>query len=187
VPRTATLAPENESRHGPWLDYYSRAAAEAVTARYRWVFDRGFYGRLDPRSLPEQRETPFHGVTLATSGPIRQAGPIVGLWHDGWAADRVAVPLVAEGDLSGLVVRGHAPHAFPDGLHLTAGVGDAVIEHAITTEKPFAVRVPAACRRGERLRLTLDASTAFRPQDDGGRDTRSLSYVLSSIDAEAAS
>jgi hypothetical protein len=187
VAASATLAAENESRHGPWIDYYSRAAAEAVTARYRWVFDHGFYERLDPESLPEQCETPFHGVTIATSGPIGQAGPIVGLWHDGWAAKRVLVPLVAEGDLSGLVIRGHAPHAFPDGLHLSAGVGDAVIEHAITTEKPFALRVPTSCHRGDRLRLTLDASAAFRPQDDGGTDTRSLSYVLSSIDAEAAS
>lgn len=186
VPPTATLAAENESRHGPWIDYYSRAAAEAVAARYRWVFDHGFYDRVDPASLPERRETPFHGVTIATAGPIRQAGPIVGLWHDGWAEERVAVPLVAEADMAGLVVRGHAPHAFPHGLHLTAGVGDAVVPHVVATHQPFAVRVPAACRRGDRLRLTLDASASFRPHDEGGSDTRSLSYILSSIDAEPA-
>jgi len=184
VPASAALAAENESRHGPWLDYYTRAAAEAVAARYRWVFDRGFYERLDPASLPERRKTPFHGVTVATSGPIQQAGPIVGLWHDGWAERRVVVPLVAEDDLSGLVIHGHAPHVFPGGLRLTAAAGAATTAAAITTPQPFAVRLPASCRRGDRVRLAVDASAAFCPSDRGGSDTRTLSYVLGRIAAE---
>jgi len=183
VPGTATLAAENESRHGPWLDYYTRAAAEAVAARYRWVFDRGFYDRLDPATLPEHRETPFHGVRVATSGPIRQAGPIVGLWHDGWTERRLVVPLVAEADLPCIVVHGHSPHAFPGGLHLSARAGGAAVEHVVTTPTPFSMQVPAACRCGDRLRLTLDASASFHPQDGGG-DTRHLSWVLSRIAAE---
>lgn len=185
VPAAATLAAENESRHGPWLDYYTRAAAEAVTARYRWVFDHGFYERIDPATLPERRETPFHGVRLATSGPIRQAGPIVGLWHDGWAERRVVVPLEAEDDVSQIVVHGHAPHAFAGGLHVAASAGDAAVDQVVTAPAAFRVRVPVAGRRGHRIRITLDASASFRPEDGGG-DTRQLSWVLSRIEAEPA-
>lgn len=186
VPATATLAAENESRHGPWRDYYTRAAAEAVNARYRWVFDRGFYERLDPATLPERRETPLHGVRVATSGPLRQAGPIVGLWHDGWVERRVVVPLTAEADVPEVVVHGHSPHAFPGGLQLAARVGEVSVEHVVTTPRPFALRVPAACRRGDRLRLALEASASFRPRE-GSADTRHLSWVLSRITAEGSS
>lgn len=185
IPATAALAAENESPHGPWLEYYTRAAAEAVNARYRWVFDRGFYERLDPAALPERRETPLHGIRVATAGPIRQAGPIVGLWHDGWAERRVVVPLVAEADVPAVVVHGHAPHAFPGGLHISASAGQAAVQHVVTTTRPFAVPVPAACRRGDRLRLALDASASFQPHDSGG-DRRHLSWVLSRIAAEGS-
>lgn len=188
VPDDAAVAPENESRHGPWLDYYTRAAAEAVNDRYRWVFDRGFYERLDPAALPERRETPFHGVTIATHGPIRQAGPITGVWHDGWAGRRVSLPLVADADVAGFLVRGHAPHAFPGGLHLTLTAGDDVASQEIAATTPFTIAMPRACRRDGRVRLVIEASESFCPQDSGGPDTRHLSYVLSRIDAvEAAS
>lgn len=185
VPASARLVAENESRHGPWLDYYTRAAAAAVNARYRWVFDHGFYERLDPATLPEHRETPFHGATVATSGPVRQAGPCVGLWHDGWAAQRVAIPLVADGDVSGLVIHGHAPHSFASGLHLTVTAGSARTSHDVTDSHAFAVPVPVAVRRGDRVGLVVEASASFRPQDDAGGDLRDLSYVLAGIEAEA--
>lgn len=187
VPPAAALAAENESRHGPWFDYYTRAAAAAVNARYRWVFDRGFYERLDPDSLPAHRETPFHGVTVATAGAIRQGGPITGLWHDGWAERRLAVPLVADADLAAVVIRGHAPHAFPAGLHLSVTAGNDRVRHEVATPKPFAVRLPYALRRGGRVRVVVEASDAFCPRDQGGADTRSLSWVLATIEAEAAS
>jgi hypothetical protein len=186
VPASVALAAENESRHGPWLDYYTRAAAEAVNERYRWVFDHGFYERLDPATLPERRETPLHGVTVVVKGPIRQAGPIVGLWHDGWAGPRVTVPLEAEAGLANLVVRGHAPHAFPGGLHLAITVADDTVRQCVASSLPFAVPLVRVCRRGERFRVVLEASEAFCPGAAGGADTRSLSYVLSRIDAEAA-
>jgi len=186
VPSAVPLSAENESRHGPWLDYYTRAAAEAVNARYRWVFERGFYERLDPASLPERRPTPFHGVTVATSGPVRQAGPIVGLWHDGWAERRLTVPLVADADVSALVVRGHAPHAFPAGLHLTLTDGTSVARHHVDSPKDFGIRLPHICRRGDRSRLVIDASDCFQPRATGGDDTRTLSWMLTRIEAEAA-
>lgn len=188
APADAAIAPENESQHGPWLDYYTRAAAEAVNERYRWVFDRGFYERLDPETLPERRETPFHGVSVATHGRIRQAGPITGLWHDGWAGRRVSLPLVADADLAAIVVRGHAPHAFPGGLHLTVTAGDDVARQNIISTAPFTITMPRACPRDGRVRLVIEASASFCPQDAGGADTRDLSYVLARIDAvEAAS
>jgi hypothetical protein len=183
----AVIAHDNESRHGPWLAYYTRAAVEAVNDRYRWVFDRGLYERLDPAALPECRETPFDGVRIATHGPIRQAGPITGLWHDGWAERRVSLPLVADADLASLVVRGHAPHAFPGGLHLTITAGDDVTREAVAGTEPFAIAAAGICRSGGRVRLVIEASASFCPRDEGsGPDTRHLAYVLSRIDAVEA-
>ena len=187
VPADVELASENESRHGPWLDYYTRAAAEAVGDRYRWVFDHGFYERLDPAALPERKETPFHGVTIATRGPIRQAGPITGLWHDGWAERRVSLPLVADAEITALVVCGHAPHPFPAGLRLSVTAGDDVVHGDVAGPQPFSFPLPHRRRRGERLRLLIEASASFCPRDDGsGPDTRQLSFVLSHVAAEAA-
>ncbi len=57
----------NQSRRDSFLAYYTRRAEQAVYRRYRWVFDRGLYPRLDPRllSLPaglEQAHTGIDGV-----------------------------------------------------------------------------------------------------------------------------
>ena len=43
----------NRSPHDDYRSYYTRRAEEAVYDRYRWAFDRGFYPRLDPASLPD--------------------------------------------------------------------------------------------------------------------------------------
>lgn len=188
VPPGLPLAAENESRHGPWQDYYSRPAEAAVHDRYRWVFDHGFYPRLDPAGLPESRETPFHGVTIPTSGPIRQAGPIVGLWHDGWAERRVSIPLAAEAEVAAVVVRGLLPREFPGGLDLTATAGGDSVRERLAANARFAVRIPAPCHRGDRLRVTLETPSSFCPRDEGsGSDTRQLAYVLSGIEALEAS
>ena len=42
----------NRSDHDHYLAYYTRRSEEAVYRRYRWVFDQGFYERLDPALLP---------------------------------------------------------------------------------------------------------------------------------------
>jgi hypothetical protein len=104
------------------------------------------------------------------------------------AKGNASILLVADADLAAIVVRGHAPHAFPGGLHLTVTAGDDVARQNIITTKPFAIAMPRACPRDGRVRLVIEASASFRPQDAGGADTRDLSYVLARIDAvEAAS
>lgn len=58
--RTDAILPrDNESSHGDPPRYYTRAAEEAVYRRYRWVFDRGFYPRLDRESLPRVLQYPI--------------------------------------------------------------------------------------------------------------------------------
>ncbi len=42
----------NQSRRDDFRAYYTPRAEEAVYARYCWVFDQGFYPRLDPDHLP---------------------------------------------------------------------------------------------------------------------------------------
>lgn len=191
VPEAMVLAAENESRHGFWRDYYTRAAAEAVEARYRWIFDHGFYDRLDHATLPEHRDDaspdpspdPPHGSAVATSGPIRQVGPTVGLWHDGWAERRVSVPLVADADVATLTIQGRVPRAFPAGLHLTVSAGSATSRREIATTGSFTVAVSAPVVRGDRFCLAVDASASFCPRDHGSADTRELAFVLDRITA----
>lgn len=38
---------ENRSQHGPIASYYTPAAEKAVYHLYRWVFDQGYYARMD--------------------------------------------------------------------------------------------------------------------------------------------
>lgn len=50
--RAADFPWVNQSRRDDFRSYYTPRAEEAVHARYRWVFDQGFYPRLDPDHLP---------------------------------------------------------------------------------------------------------------------------------------
>lgn len=187
VPPAATLAAENESRHGPWQDYYTRPSEAAVHARYRWVFDHGFYPRLDSGHLPDAKETPVHGNAIRLCGPIRQAGPITGVWHDGWAERHATVPLLIEGDVAAIMLHGKVPHVYAGGLEVTVTAGDSAVRHHIAGPTSFAIRLPATRCRGDRLRLTLEASASFCPHDENAADTRHLAYILSRIDAVEAS
>jgi hypothetical protein len=46
----------NKSHRDDFRAYYTPRAEEAVYQRYRWVFDQGFYPRLDPAHLPTSAE-----------------------------------------------------------------------------------------------------------------------------------
>ncbi len=70
----APLQRLNTSRHDPFESYYTPAAEEAVFRRYRWVFDQGFYPRMDPSALPTLREARSNGTAVPLSGPVRQEG-----------------------------------------------------------------------------------------------------------------
>lgn len=51
----------NRSRQDDFLSYYTPLAEEAVYRRYTWVFDRGFYPRLNA-SLPAPTSAPGSGA-----------------------------------------------------------------------------------------------------------------------------
>jgi hypothetical protein len=56
---------ENRSQHGPVNAYYTRLAEEAVYQKLRWVFDQGYYPRMDRSQLaaaPEEAasQTPLY-------------------------------------------------------------------------------------------------------------------------------
>jgi hypothetical protein len=50
-----TLARINRSKHSHYARYYAEAAEEAVYKKYRWLFEQGFYSRLQPSR--HQRES----------------------------------------------------------------------------------------------------------------------------------
>ena len=50
--READVPWVNQSRRDDFRAYYTPRAEEAVYQRYRWVFDQGFYPRLDTHHLP---------------------------------------------------------------------------------------------------------------------------------------
>jgi hypothetical protein len=47
--KTSTALPwKNKSKHDDYRTYYTPAAEEAVFKKYQWLFDQGYYERMDP-------------------------------------------------------------------------------------------------------------------------------------------
>src|SRR5581483_11606531 len=51
LPPVENLPATNTSDHGHFIDYYTPRAEKSVFERYRWLFDQGFYQRIDPKQL----------------------------------------------------------------------------------------------------------------------------------------
>jgi hypothetical protein len=63
----------NPSDHRPVSLYYTPAAEEAVYRLYRWVFEQGYYPRLDAESLRELPDAaPSHASKDAVLGTLRR-------------------------------------------------------------------------------------------------------------------
>jgi Methyltransferase domain len=86
----------NRTEHLPFESYYTATAEEAVYERYRWVFDRGLYSRLPPRS-----STP-----AASRGDDRSSAeaPVDSAWA---RLSRVLLECLDEGD-DDAVLDGHS-------------------------------------------------------------------------------
>ena len=63
---------DNVSAHGSYARYYTEAAEAAVYRRYQWLFDQGFYPRIDRTSFEFVQEPPSYGQAVPVEGHVEQ-------------------------------------------------------------------------------------------------------------------
>jgi hypothetical protein len=178
-----TLGRENESRHEAYECYYTRAAEEAVYQRYRWVFERGFYSRMDPGAIPFVRNTPECGPRLRLKGPVEQIGIPFGVWHDGWVGELLRLQICPVESIRGLVVEGRFPHAFPEGVEMKISLGNQTTRHRVCGTGIFRVETEVTLEPGARsIPVEVSVSSGFCPCEVGAStDSRRLSFLLDQI------
>jgi hypothetical protein len=177
------LPRENDSSHGPWERYYTRAAEEAVYDRYRWVFDRGFYSRIDQATFPFVETPPVCDPAVPLAGPVRQIGAASGLWHDRWVGNSLRFLVRAREAVNCLTVEGRFPYEFAGGLELTVSVDDRTTRSSLGGRRgDFRMEVPVSVEPGGIVGVHLSSSRTFCPREVGrNEDTRSLSFILDHV------
>jgi Sulfotransferase family len=101
---TGSLPHKNVSRHDHFASYYTTDAEEAVYQKYKWVFDQGFYERLEVEDSAHARV--HYGQKLPINGPVVQVGPSDGLWPDLWVGERLAFRVKAVAPVRAMTVSG---------------------------------------------------------------------------------
>jgi len=88
LPPVENLPATNTSDHGHFIDYYTPRAEKSVFERYRWLFDQGFYQRIDPKQLVGTQTggmAPSADSTIQSGSmvsPEELAAPLILLAHD---------------------------------------------------------------------------------------------------------
>jgi hypothetical protein len=171
----------NVSEHGDWRSYYTRAAERAVYRRNKWVFDNGYYERLDPATFPYRDEAPFVGDLVPLHGPVHQIGPVVGLWIDGWVGDTLRFRLITDAPITSISVEGTLPAVFEKPVPLELAV-DGIREHAAFESGPFCLTVCRALPRRSEVTVQLTAWRTWCPREAGvSDDARQLAFILSRV------
>lgn len=64
----------NRSKHRHYARYYTEAAETAVYEKYRWLFEQGFYARLEPGQRMRATTVPtFRKLAAFVSSPLRRS------------------------------------------------------------------------------------------------------------------
>ncbi len=184
IEKTVDLPQINPSRHDHFLSYYTKDAEEAVYRKYKWVFDNGFYERLEPRNLTLAKEPAWcdHRVPIVV-GPARQIGPSHGLWTDDlWVGDTLTFEIKAGRPISKVTVEGELPHKFDTETEFVLTINGEQTAASFESGGPFALHVPCSIAPGTPTKIELTTSTTWCPREVGvSEDERQLSFVLNRI------
>ncbi len=106
LPRVENLPRANTSEHADFRGYYTVRSEQAVFERYRWLFDQGFYDRLDRGELSNGdavRTQSNGGVATKDVSPAELAAPLIVLAHgaDADTRARIVGALLADLDEAG--------------------------------------------------------------------------------------
>lgn len=177
----------NVSPRGDWTSYYTRAAEQAVYERFKWIFDNGYYERVDPSTFLFVDRSPFNGEKVRIVGDAHQVGPAATWWPgDGWVGEEFRVRLAFDAPTSRIAIEGWRPEHFKDPLRLELTVGD-VGKDATFGPGEFRMEVPIRMPARCEVELALTPSRTWIPAEHGlNDDQRDLSFVLRQIAVNGA-
>ncbi len=170
----------NATGHGDWQRYYTRGAEEAVHGRYRWLFDRGYYKRLDPEVFAFAAPGRRFSDAFAPEGPVERLGLAPGYWSDTWVGGVLAFPVRCTEPLAGIRIEGGTPVGNTVPTQLAMRVGRREFRASFPAAQLFEWEIPVRLARHEAVEIELSASPTFCPHEveSGSGDRRALSFRL---------
>jgi hypothetical protein len=182
IETTDDFPEENVSEHDPFLSYYTRAAEEAVYQRYKWVFDEGFYKRIDPSNFMFYEKIPSPEQRVPIVSSVRQIGRSYGLWHDSWVGSVLRFEVAVEKPINRITIEGRFQHEFEGGIELVLNVNEQQTVAAFSNDPFFRWSVPCSIKPNSTAEIELKPSAVFRPKKTGRfEDKRELSFLLHSF------
>ena len=174
----------NTTEHGDWQGYYTCGAEAAVHRRYRWVFDHGFYARLDTTTFPfaPAGATQFHDA-LKLTGPVRRLAKVKNIWTDTWVAGELNFPVRAMVNICGVRLTGWTPRETAAPTELVLRLGTREFREKFPVGSEIKWEVSCVLAKDEVCEVRLTASPTFSP---GAPDTRELAFRLMSFEFQPA-
>jgi hypothetical protein len=172
----------NRSQHADHRSYYTEGAEEAVYRRYKWVFDHGFYERMDPRQFSGAAETFPRGSRLPTVGPVRTVGPRSGFWPDWWVGRSLRFRVSALEPIGKITIEGRFPHELDGKSEFVLTVNGQRFDAWFEGRNSFAWTVPCRIMPNTEVQMELATSRSWCPKQVGvSDDERQLSFQLACI------
>jgi hypothetical protein len=173
---------ENRSWHDDWRAYYTPIAAEAVYQRYRWVFDQGWYDRIDSSAAaPPHSRQPGHLLPIV--GEVKQVGSSSGFSHR-WVMPRLEFRVRPYASVCGIVIRGWRPADWGAEFPVTLSVDGTLLASERIRGPEFEWWLPGVNLPANAVaRLSLDSPAVVRPCDiSDSPDGRALLFELQHIE-----
>lgn len=171
------LPQNNVSVHAPFLSYYTRVAEEAVYQRYKWVFDQGFYSRLEVVNR-SAKEEPVSGPLVPLEGPACQIGLASGLLCNSRVRRELVFKVKTTERTKFLVTQGSFPRKPPRGTEIVLKIDGRAMVVVVDNEGPFRWEVPCDIPANSVVKIELSTSVAFCPKDIGVPDELQLEFLL---------
>ncbi len=170
----------NTSRHGAVHGYYTPGAEEAVFRRYRWIFEHGYYSRLDPGMLPAGGPRRRFNDTLALDGPVERLGLARDCWEDTWVGETLRFPARLTAPVRGVRLAGGTPERNTAPTELVLRLGRREFAGTFPPARSFEWEVACPFARHEALEVELRAGPTFCPHavEPGSPDRRALAFRL---------
>jgi hypothetical protein len=174
----------NTTAHASWPGYYTRGAEAAVYERYRWVFDYGFYPRLDANQFSfAPFGSTFFPDALKLSGPVRRLARVKNVWLDTWVGGALEFPVRMLQPISGLRLTGWTPMQFDVPTEISLKLGTREFSKTFPPRSEFCWEIPCPLSTHEACEVKLRATPTFLP---GGADTRELAFRLTRFEFQPA-
>jgi hypothetical protein len=170
----------NSSLHEDYRAYYTEKAEEAVYQRYRWVFENGFYERMNAGTVAQVKVRNRYQPSI--SGPVRQVGGSSGFWPDKWVGSTFEILVRIVEPVSEIAIEGWLPDRLGSACPLTVNVDDRRIESCFEAGRRFTWLIPGELTPGTKVAVRIASPETWCPKEEGNSlDGRKLSFQLDRI------